>query len=154
MKTVLLYSMLVGIPLLGLLVILKAGERIVPPRSIGGDWELSMTWSAQRTSACPGLAFEEERPEMHVSQSGTRAEVTFGDRGHTRLSVSLLGDSVWGVGRQTGSGGCPPNTLVLEARIDADPGRDRMNGTLRWEDCESCPAATFVAARQIDGAGP
>lgn len=150
MRTTLLYIVLVGTPLLGLLLILEAGGRIVPPRSIGGQWELDEATVRQAGSACPGLTFTEEPPAMRISQSGVRAELTFGDRAQTTLSVTLSGDTLRGLGRIAAAGGCPSATLFLDALLSGEEGRERLSGTLRPESCPACPAMPFAATRRME----
>ncbi len=147
MKTVSLYFLLVGVPFLGLVGILRAGERIVPPHSIGGIWSVEIRYSPQTAVPCADLDFAGGDAQMTISQSGTRAEVSFADRGETRLSLVLAGDSLRADGT-TEAPGCPAAPLVLDGRLQPETGRRRMEGILTRPDCADCPMATFVAERR------
>src|SRR5690606_1110238 len=69
MRPALLYLVLVGLPLLGVLGILRAGSGLAAPPSFGGAWALA---PASYPDGCTPPA------ELRVAQSGRRAEVALG----------------------------------------------------------------------------
>ena len=81
MRTALLYLLLVGAPVLGVVAILRVGERITPPAAIGGEWAVDPAAGVDASAAvrCDGVA---ERRGVHaafVSQSGTMATAALRD---------------------------------------------------------------------------
>lgn len=147
MRTPALYLFLVGVPLLGLFGILRTGERIVPPHSIGGLWSVDIRYKSPPVLPCSGLGVVDGPMEMTISQSGTRAEASFTDDGATQLSLSLAGDSLTAVGT-TAIPGCPDDELVLTGRLMPEAGRQLMEGVLARPDCPDCPTAAFLAVRR------
>ena len=85
------YLLLVGLPLAGLLGILKAGRGIPAPLSIAGEWRMEV----DKEPACPSppgsilwqLAFT-------VSQSGHDALITVSDGVGTTLKGAINGETL------------------------------------------------------------
>lgn len=146
MKTLLIYVLLVGAPLLGLLGILRAGERIVPPRHVGGAWAAEPAVAAALRAACPDLVFPAAGPVLDVSQSGTRAVVTLNDSAATALDARLDGDVLTAV-TEAGSAACGGRGLRLAATLREDPGPASLDGALSVPGCPSCAPAPLRAAR-------
>ncbi|MBX3469105.1 MAG: hypothetical protein KF878_19715 [Planctomycetes bacterium] len=93
MRFAVLYVVMIGTPLLVLLLVLRLGADLQPPRAVGGTWEL----------APPG------RAALEVAQSGPVLELRWGE---TTGRGRLEGDEVSG---QVGP-------WALRARLD-DQGR-------------------------------
>jgi hypothetical protein len=146
MKTVLIYVLLVGAPLLGLLGILRAGERIVPPRHVGGEWAVEPALAAALLAACPDLVFPAAGPTLDVSQSGTRAVVTLNDSAATTLDARLDGVAL-AAATGEGSPACGGRGLRLAATLREDPGPPRLDGALTVPGCPSCAPVPLRAAR-------
>jgi hypothetical protein len=144
MRSSLLYLLLVGVPLLGLLAILTAGEQLVPPQAVGGAWTVE-----GEGSPCV-LVMNEPRPTlMNVSQSGTRAEVVFTDEAGTRLSLRLEGDSVTGSGTAAEVSGCHGDSLALHGRLQTTGTTTKITGALRRVGCAECGTVDFIAVREV-----
>lgn len=128
MKTIAIYVLLVGAPLLGLLGILRAGERIVPPHHVGGEWAIDPAFAAALRAACPDVAFPAAGPALGVSQSGTRAVLTLNDTATTTLDARLEGESLTAIAdeRSTACGGA----LRLAATLRPDPRGPELSGTV------------------------
>ena len=146
MKTILIYVLLVGAPLLGLLGILRAGERIVPPRHVGGGWAAEPALAAALRAACPDLVFPAAGPALDVSQSGTRAVVTLNDPAATALDARLDGDALTAA-TEEGSAACGGRGLRLAATLREDADAPRLDGALSVPGCPSCAPVRFRAAR-------
>jgi hypothetical protein len=144
MKSALYYLILVVIPLGGLMLILQAGSRIVPPRSIGGVWDVAPTES--RGALDCGLTSEAGASEMRVAQSGVRASVSLSDRARTTFSVELRRDSVSGLVPPGATECSQARSLVAEVRTEGE--RETMVGELRAVGCSDCPATPLQASRR------
>lgn len=130
--------MLVVPPGAGLALILHAGQRLRPPPSIGGDWVITRPGHETCGRMPAGQPLE-----LHVSQSGTRAQATFSDPGHTALELELRGTALGGA--QSG-GGC---RLALDATLQ-ESSRE-LDGTLHWRGCPGCADEPFHASRGAQG---
>jgi hypothetical protein len=141
MRSALIYLGLVGGPILGLLGILEAGKRLVPPPSIGGVWVVQEPLGGELARCLgPGIRLE-------IEQSGVRAQVTL-DSLRTVVNVELRADSIAGLGPAPAGGGCPGGTLSLRAKLEGDGAMPReMTGALALADCPACSPATFRASR-------
>jgi hypothetical protein len=82
------YLLLVGVPVLGLLGILEAGRSIAAPLSIGGEWALESTPTADCANP-PGSL--QRQLAWSVSQSGNQALITLHDGYGTTLQATIDG---------------------------------------------------------------
>jgi len=135
LKSVALYLVLVGLPLLGLFALLDWGRRLGPPPAIGGRSELA----EPTTAACPGLPAQ---AVISIEQSGRFLRVRLDDMpfGEGRLDDGRVRASVPAL-----LVGCPAEALALEATLD-DSG-ERLVGRLGRPGCDACPPAALVAER-------
>jgi hypothetical protein len=142
MHSILTYLFLVGIPLAGLMGILKIGEGLEAPRPVAGTWVAvegasRAAWEAGcRTSAA---ADEEEGPsEVRLDQSGARVNVFWPAVRADKFHLTVIGDSVQGKLTLQASEGCPGGELTLHGEIREVNARGRITGELRREDCPNC----------------
>jgi hypothetical protein len=154
MRSVILYLVLVGIPLLGLLGLLEAGERIVPPRSVGGAWELVPTPAHEGLPACLALGSRSAPGHLSVSQSGTQAELIVGARPPIRISAEVRGDSLIGRARYEGVSTCPAAVVRIRAELRESEGTEFLHGIVIRENCAPCSPTPFVARRLADAEAP
>lgn len=142
-KSVMLYLVLVGTPLIGLLGIIEAGEKITPPRSVGGVWELVGDTGTELADSCLAADFTRPPSGLAVSQSGPYLELSFDGRPKLALAATLAGAEVTGSFALRGGAECS-----LSARITTEPTGDRMTVTLTEKSCPRCAATRFDAIRQ------
>lgn len=148
MKTLLLYLALVGLPLLGLTGILYLGERLVPPRGVGGTWELTLDSRAEATTACVRREDHSGHAELVMLQSGSRLEMRFSDEAQTRMAGTIHADSIQGRARGAGPPACAgEGRLRLQARVQQEGDGLRMTGQLTATHC-ACDPVSFTAARK------
>jgi hypothetical protein len=142
LKAVLLYLVLVGTPVLGLLAILRAGERIAAPRHLAGVWELSPEAAGRMAAPCLSLPSQ----ELVLVQSGRYVEMRFGRSGSS-FQAKLEGDSLAGTLILPEGASCQ-GAVELRARVVSDAGRDRLLGQLVHDACTTCPETDFAAVRR------
>lgn len=87
MRFVTLYLVLVGLPILGVLGILRAGQELTAPRSVSGTWVAETSFGADSAGACWLTRLGADRLAMVVSQSGSSLEVVL----QGQRPLSLLG---------------------------------------------------------------
>lgn len=150
MRATILYPLLVGGPLIGLIVILRVGEGIVPPHSIGGEWDLTLV-EPVATPGCSGFPFADAPSGFSIAQSGVRASLTFASSEQTSLSIEIEGEVIRGTGTGTNGEPCLFGPAILDGRLVGTPGAERIEGTLERAGCETCPSVTFVANRRPTG---
>ena len=136
MKSALLYIVLVGLPVLGVLGVLRLGERIVPPTAIGGEWRVE---GGGRTCVVPGGRFR-------IEQSGEFVHVVI--PGRTDVPGRLRGGVLNAAGgaRDETSPGCGQSAVRIRVRVGTGIA-DRIEGTAGVPGCAGCPLAAFAAVR-------
>lgn len=150
MKTALVYLALVGAPLLGLLGILRAGERIVPPHHVGGEWRVDAPFATALRGPCPELAFGTGGARLDVSQSGPRARLALGDAAGTTLDARLDGVTLVAATAE-GSPACRGRGLRLEATLLRPDGEPQLAGAATVPGCSRCASVPFRAVRAAPG---
>jgi len=152
-KLIFAYILLVGIPLLGLLAILRAGERLTPPRYLGGAWTLEADFTSLANQACRNLFSSLRQPFLSISQSGPALDLTLNNSQRTTLPGTLENSSLTvGVGRRaspSAGGNClDPQAIWLRAEIAQQAGQRILIGTLGVAGCPGCSPIPFRAQRQ------
>src|SRR5215472_8504578 len=79
------YVCLVGLPLLGLLGILRAGRHLTPPISMAGTWTLDADFSAVPVGHCTQVLANVLHGAVDISQSGDRLLLTLNDAPRTMI---------------------------------------------------------------------
>ena len=140
------YIILVGLPILGLVGILKRGRGMAAPVSIDGTWTLQA--DPARLAALPcGKSLTAS--DLAISQSGGTftLSVTNGPKSlasgvltGTTVKASVLpssDDADCGQGRE----------LTLIATVDPKANPRSLNGTISLNDCATCKPVEFRAVR-------
>ena len=155
-RTVLLYLVLVGLPLAGLLGILRVGRALTPPPPIGGEWVVETALPAGLPESCAArLRPAARQPALTLSQSGIYLSLTLrGEKGAATLDGRLREDSLFASAEpraRTASRGAECEALDglrLDAALQHSPGgAARLNGTLAVPGCGGCAPARFTAVR-------
>src|SRR5687767_11211850 len=144
MRSLMLYVALVGGPLLVLLAIFQAGDGLVPPRSVGGSWDLAAPIVGP-IAACAG-AGPSGAADVRIIQSGVWLVVRLGADDGLQLAAELDGAQLTGRAATRAAPGCPGGRLELRAILDADAAR--ISGTLALADCAACGEVPFQARRR------
>jgi hypothetical protein len=153
-KAVLLYLLLVGLPVLGVVGILRLGSRLEAPADIGGSWRAAYAPAAQLVPPCVELA--PEGPAFDVTQSGLHAGVTLNDPSRTRLDARLRGARLWASAERlpllgTARAACPDAPLELAAELVPDGRESQLVGQLWAGGCAACAPVSFRAERISGG---
>jgi hypothetical protein len=151
-KLLLTYLLLVGFPLLVLLAILRAGERLTPPQSVGGAWRFDADFSALASGACRDLLSSVRQPFLNISQSGPSLTLTLNNPEHTTLAGTLQDSRVdvaaAPADRSGDSGNClDRHEIQLQADVAKEAGRRVLIGTLSVPGCANCAPVPFRAER-------
>lgn len=149
-RTLALYAGLVGIPILGLVAVLHAGQRLQAPPSVGGAWRVESVDGG--AGECGPLA---RGAVLAVSQSGVYVTLAIGGEGDiVSIATRLDGDSLTGTVPATAA--CPRlDGARLVATVDRTSAPHRMAGRVVPADGRGA-AVGFTATRlpvEARGAG-
>lgn len=153
MKAILLYLVLVGAPLVGLLAMLRVGQTLEVPPSIGGAWVIDPTTAQAIKRSCAALDLPDQNPEMTISQSGRYVQVRFNDTAQTAMIGRLHANSL--AVRQVSPCAdharhvCGETTMVLlqVQRQHSSGQADRLAGWWKTPECGVCPPQSFRSVR-------
>ena len=146
------YILLVGVPLLGLLGILRAGEHLAAPISVGGTWNLEGDRAPLAGSRCKSALANISQPFFAISQSGSHLTFTLNNPEQTALPGTIRLNTVT-VGSDSAladaSGDCAhPQAIHLQAALYKQRSQRVLLGTLSLAGCADCPSLPFRAVRQ------
>ncbi len=142
---VLAYVLLVGLPILGVIGVLRVGRHLNAPLSVNGVWKLQGEVTVAGLSCPQGAAALQDG--LTISQSGRELEASLGTTG-TAATGSLEGTAIkaplplpqaCGTDRQ----------LMLTATVDPNSNPRAMSGTLSVIGCSSCSPVQVQAVLQV-----
>jgi|SRR5882672_8663517 len=157
MKSILLYLLLVGVPLLGIVGLLQVGQSLAAPISLAGKW------TAQLVPAQPqGLAGEDwllgdGSTTLSITQSGPNFRLTFDDSPGTVFEGSIqdmtINASVLdrGGAATTNPSYVRTTAVAFRGRVDRQAHPDRLIGVLIFGDGPSRAEVSLTAVRQGEG---
>jgi hypothetical protein len=140
------YVALVGLPVLGIGLVLHAGADRTAPPDIGGPWLLTAVSRGAVPESCLASVARSGPIPLRISQSGgfISARLT-GWRGNAqgRLTEGRL-TLDWPDADQ------PPcvGALRLDGELDAASGIETLTGTIWIPGCQECGTTRFVAERR------
>jgi len=149
-RVVIAYLCLVGVPLLGLAGLMRAGQRLVAPASIGGAWNVEVDFSTIGATRCAALLSSVKQPFLTVAQSGASFVATLNDQERTTLP-GVLQDRTVTMGDSSG----PPDAnaancaraIYFDATVHTQSEPRIIAGTLGIR-CPGCGSVPFRAVRQ------
>jgi hypothetical protein len=80
MRAVLLYVVLVGLPVLGILGLLRVGQTLSAPISLAGTWNAKLDLPKRTDSQMEDPSIARAEAVLSIAQSGSRLSFTFDDR--------------------------------------------------------------------------
>lgn len=154
MKAGLLYLVLVGLPVLGVVGILRLGGSLTAPPDIGGSWRAGFAPAAQLVPPC--VEIRSDATAFDLTQSGVHVGVTLNDAAQTRLEARLGGARLWGRAERlpllgTARTACPEAPLELAADVVWDGYAWQLVGNLWAGGCAACAPVSFRAERISGG---
>ena len=145
------YILLVGIPVLGLVGVLKSGRALAAPISVDGIWKLETNSSPAAALPCSNRLASITNGTVAISQSGKSLVFTL-NHGSKATSLGAIEGITVKASFASGTSneaGCDGNrTLTLTATLDPNSEPRTMNGTLSVDGCNSCTPVDFRASRQ------
>ena len=155
MKSIILYLLFVGIPVLMVIGVLQLGSSLKPPISVGGVWNVEVP--AQTANLCGITAFHSDQPALTISQSGSNLQLTFNDEAKTSLSGVLEDTNVTAGDRShatiTARVSNSQEPTLLRANVDRTSMPNRLRAELSAAGCPSGAVVSFNATRQPRSGG-
>lgn len=148
---VIAYILLVGVPVIGLVGVLKAGRSLSAPVSVDGTWRIQTDLDRLASFPCLTSLGSIKGSDVVISQSGRNLIVTLGNGSKvtgsgmiegTRLTASVQRSEAWA------GGGCGnDHLLALTATVDQKAEPASFEGLLSINGCPSCTPVQFRAVR-------
>ncbi len=158
-KLVFAYGCLVVVPLLGVLGILRLGQHLTPPVSVGGNWNLDADFSALALEPCRELLSSVSQPFLSISQSGINLVFSLNNPQKTTLSGTIRDTALTMGAERSGNpesatGNCrDPQAIYLKATVNKQGEQRVLTGTLGIAGCRHCAPLSFRAVRQVSSRG-
>jgi hypothetical protein len=145
----------VGLPLLGLVGILRSGRSLTAPFSVDGAWKIESGAGRLPASPCGNFLSSVSNAPLSISQSGKSLVVTLS--GGTKATTGTLeGKTIkaqFTGADKSGAAACGDGSLTLAATLDPLAEPRTLSGTLSVEGCGSCTPLEFHAVRQPKNPG-
>jgi hypothetical protein len=149
---VLAYIFLVGLPVVGLLGVLKNGRTLRAPHSIDGIWQFQADADQLALLPCGRVFAENPNLALAVSQSGKNFTLTIVNGPKARASGVLDGTTVKAsiaASTEWPQENCGTDRkLTLLATLDPTAQPPSLSGEISVPNCAECKAVPFRAARQ------
>jgi hypothetical protein len=94
MRSILLYLLLVGMPVLGLLALLHIGQGLTPPISVAGTWTVQTTPQLVDAPSCSDPFGRSGHPRLTITQSGSRLLLMLNDDKESALTGEINGPNI------------------------------------------------------------
>ena len=147
-KFVVAYILLVGVPLLCLAGVLRAGRGASAPISVDGTWNVEANLSSIGNRACANALSSLLTSHLQISQSGLKLVVSSA-KAATASLATIDGARLSAVLVPSGDAGCGSDQmLTLVADINPTTNPRTLRGRLTASDCASCAPIEFGATRQ------
>jgi hypothetical protein len=150
---ILAYILLVGLPVVGLLGVLKSGRELTAPISVDGLWQLQADPARLAALPCGKALAENPETGLAISQSGKNFTLTLSNGPKSTASGALEGTTLkasivpapgWSDAASCGSG----RELSLVATVDPKADPRSLTGKLSVNNCPACAPVEFYAVRQ------
>ena len=146
------YVLLVGLPLLGLAGVLRAGRSLSAPASIDGTWKLAAAEKGESHQPCTLAISSLTNSSLMISQSGKGLELEFDNSLKTKATGTLEGKTLMVPVTLTpqphSAVGCADTQpLILRATLDPDSEPKSLTGVISVDGCPTCAPMSFRAVR-------
>jgi hypothetical protein len=151
------YALLVGLPILGLVAVLRAGRNLAAPISVDGVWKFETDASRLAALPCVKSVSSLSGAAVTISQSGKNLLLNLnGSKAAASGTIedNMLKASILPPAESSNESGCSSDQLLtLEARVDGNAESRSLVGTVSMSDCPTCKPVEFHAVRQARSTG-
>ena len=146
-KLILAYVCLVGIPLLSLIGIVRSGQHLQAPISVGGNWNVEADLSPWSGKPCVDL-LSGKQPLLSISQSGDNLTLLLNNPQATVLAGTIRGTALRANTEDRASDQCSAGqAIAITAEVSKDGERRALTGAFRLNRCRECAPVSFHALR-------
>jgi len=142
------YILLVGIPLVALVGILRAGRSLPAPISIDGVWKLEAVSQGPPAQPCGKFAADLSNSSLSISQSGKSLALAFGNALKSSSSGWLEGTSLNASVSPADTASACDGEVMITSVVDPKTEPRSLEGSITIKDCASCRPILFHAVRQ------
>jgi hypothetical protein len=157
------YIIFVGVPLLALVGILRAGKHLTAPVALHGSWSVQADFRPWQGVPCGALLISSQPLLLRIDQEGSNLTLTLNDPAKTVLPGTINGFSLsttFAAGRggtapapRSDSGCLGSQSLRIQATVNQHEKQRSLAGTFNLDGCASCPPIAFSATRQMPTGG-
>jgi hypothetical protein len=154
MRGLLIYLLLVGAPLIGVLTVLHVGRDIRPVTSVAGAWVIESDFAPLTNTPCAKLVTTIKQPALNITQSGRQLVLRLNTEEKTTFDGEVKGTTLEGGRSPSGAsaegGLCGgEGGVYLKAEVKKE-GMEalRLSGQLIIAGCKGCSPLVFNAVRQ------
>ena len=150
---VIAYILLVGLPLLGLVGVLRSGRSLNAPFSVDGAWKIQAADGHASAAPCADFLSLASNSPVSISQSGTSLVIALGGKTTTGTLAGKTIKAQFAGAENPNATDCKDRSLTLSATLDPLTEPRTLSGRFSVEGCESCVPVEFHAVRQPRPAG-
>ena len=150
MRAVLLYLVLVGLPVLGILGLLRVGQTLSAPTSLAGSWNAQLNVPGPPGSSAGDPLVHPGPTVLSITQSGPRVFLTFDDIQKTTLIGSVQGLLIYASfipERATDASGAVTTAVHFRGRVDRQTEPDQLLGALIFNRGQMRTEVPLIAIR-------
>jgi hypothetical protein len=150
---VIAYILLVGLPLLGLVGVLRSGRSLSAPFSVDGAWRIQAGAAHTAAAPCGDFLSSVSNSPVSISQSGTSLVIGLGGKTTTGTLQGKTIKAQFAGAVTPNAADCSDHSLTLTGTLDPLTEPRTLSGRLSVEGCVSCAPVEFHAVRQPRPAG-
>lgn len=152
-KFIITYVLLVGLPIAGLVGILKRGYRLVAPVSVDGNWKLVIDTRRLATLLCLNSVSPVSDASVAISQSGKELVFNLNTDPRPVATGSITGNVIKAsvlpsLEESKGQSCASDRRISMSAMVDSKADPKAMSGSLSSDGCSFCPPVQFHAVQQ------
>jgi len=153
MKPILLYLVLVGLPILGIFALLRAGQKLSAPISLAGTWNARLNLETPPDSSVREVPIHPGPAVLSITQSGPHVFLTFDDLQKTTLvgkvqDLTIDASFIPASGGPTNTSGPATTAIYFHGRVDRQTEPDRLLGVITFERGSERSKVAVIASRQ------
>ena len=150
---VIAYILLVGLPLLGLVGVLKSGRSLNAPFSVDGAWKMDAGAAHPSAAPCGDFLSSVSNSPVSISQSGTSLVIGLGGKTTAGSLNGKIIKAQFAGANSPNPTDCSDRSLAMTATLDPLTEPRTLSGRLSVEGCASCAPVEFRAVKQPRPAG-
>jgi hypothetical protein len=153
MKPILLYLILVGLPVLAIFGLLRAGQKLSAPISLAGAWNAQLNLENPPDSSVRTALIHPGPTVLSITQSGPHVFLTFDELQTTTLIGNVQDLTVYASfipesGGPTNTSGSKMTAIYFHGRVDRQTQPDRLLGVITFDRGPVRSKVSVIASRQ------